>query len=708
MKTSLVCASVLACGAAFAVDPAAPVEKVAGGFQFTEGPLWISARNELLFCDIPADRIVRCRDGACDTFRQPGGNANGLTLDRQGRLIACEQGARRVSRTEADGRVVTLADRFEDRRLNSPNDVVVRSDGAVYFTDPPFGVKREERELDFQGVYRIAPDGGALTLLARDFVKPNGLAFAPDEKTLFVADTERGHIRAFDVASDGSLANGRVFTDQAPGADGMKVDRDGTVYCAARDGLRVFDAAGKHLGTFATPEQPTNCGFGGADGRTLYITCRPNVYRVRLTAPPAAAPAASAGDWPRFRGPNGSGIAAGAKTPAVWSGTTNLAWKTALPGPGASSPIVWGDRVFVTCYSGCGDGASGDDIAKLQRHLLCLKADDGRVLWSKAVPAAQPEDTFGGQIGEHGYASHTPATDGERVYAYFGKSGVIAFDFNGAQLWRAAVGDGSNQRHWGSASSLVLWKDFVIVTASEESHSIRALDRKTGREAWKADGAPLDNVFGTPVLAGDAGREDLVIAVPGEIWGMNPETGKLRWFAQTELTGNIAPSVVADGGIVCACGGYPSTRATAVRAGGKGDVTASHVLWTGSDSSYVPTPVLHGGRLYVVNDQGFALCLDAKTGAVVFKERLPGITGGGGRGGKPFYASTVMANGLLYAVSRRLGTFVLAAKPAFEFVAQNRFEGDDSDFNATPAISGDRMFIRSNRYLYCVMAGAGG
>ncbi len=281
MKIAIVWSCILAAGTALAIDFNAPIEKVAGDFQFTEGPVWVAANSELLFSDIPADRIVRFKDGKCATFRSPSRNANGLTLDKQGRLIACEHGSRRVTRTETDGAVTILAERYESKRLNSPNDVVVKSDGAIYFTDPPYGVKREERELDFQGVYRISADGKTLDLLAKDFVMPNGLAFTPDEKTLYVNDTERGHIRAFDVAADGRLTNSRVFA-QTPGADGMKVDNAGNVYCTTQKGVMVFDRTGKHLGTFVTPEQPANCAFGDADWKTLYITCRTGLYRVRL------------------------------------------------------------------------------------------------------------------------------------------------------------------------------------------------------------------------------------------------------------------------------------------------------------------------------------------------------------------------------------------------------------------------------------------
>jgi len=284
MRASLLCACVLTAGTAFAIDFGVPIERVGGDFQFTEGPVWVAGKNELLFSDIPANRIVRFKDGKFDTFRTPSHNSNGLTFDKQGRLIACEHGLRRVTRTEADGTITVLAERHEGKRLNSPNDVVVRSNGAIYFTDPPYGVKPEERELDFQGVYRISPDGKVLTLLVKDFIKPNGLAFTPDEKILYVNDTEGGHIRAFNVAVDGTLSNSRVFA-KTQGSDGMKVDSEGNVFCTTAVGVMVFDPAGKHLGTFVAPQQPANCAFGDPDWKALYMTCRTGLYRVRLAVP---------------------------------------------------------------------------------------------------------------------------------------------------------------------------------------------------------------------------------------------------------------------------------------------------------------------------------------------------------------------------------------------------------------------------------------
>jgi hypothetical protein len=417
----------------------------------------------------------------------------------------------------------------------------------------------------------------------------------------------------------------------------------------------------------------------------------------------------AAADWPRFRGPGGSGIAAADARPAItWSDSQNVKWKVALPGPGSSSPIVSGERLFITCYSGYGDGSNEASLDKLQRHLVCLERKTGKVLWDKAVLAELPEDPYSGNLREHGYASSTPVTDGERVYVFFGKTGALAFDFEGKQLWKVNLGHQSSNRRWGSGASPVLYQNTVIVNAAEESRSIRALDKLTGREVWKAEVDSMELCFGTPALVacGD-GRTDLALAVPGELWGLNPDTGKLRWFAQTGIEGNVSPSVITADGIVYATGGFPRQGTIATRAGGKGDVTPTNVLWSSQNASYVPSPVVDAGRFYVATDQGFALCLDAKDGKTIFKERLPGVSSTG-RGGKPFYASAVLAHGNLYAVSRRNGTFVFEAKPEFKLVAQNTLAGDDSDFNGTPAVVGNQLFLRSNRFLYCIESGAGG
>ncbi len=260
------------------------LQQIAKGLKFTEGPVWCPD-GYLLFSDIPADIIYKWTlDGKLSIFRSPSGNSNGLTLDRQRRLIACEHGNRRVSRTELDGTIKSIAEKYNNKRLNSPNDVVVKSDGSIYFTDPPYGVDPAKRELDFQGVYRISPDGD-LTLLLDDFVKPNGLVFSPDEKILYIADTERKYVKAYDVKSDGTLTNGRIFADLSAekqhGPDGMKVDEMGNLYVTSGV-VWVFDKTGKHLGNIVTPEAPANCAFGGSDNKTLFITARTSVYKVQL------------------------------------------------------------------------------------------------------------------------------------------------------------------------------------------------------------------------------------------------------------------------------------------------------------------------------------------------------------------------------------------------------------------------------------------
>jgi len=271
--------SILFLSAAAGDHVTGPVETVAEGFQFTEGPVWLTS-GELVFSDIPADTIYRTDKSA---FRKPSGKSNGLTLDTEGRLIACEHWNRRVTRTEADGTITVLAENYDGKKLNSPNDVVVRSDGIIYFTDPPYGLEGREQEQPCQGVYSIAPDG-TLALLVDDFIKPNGIGLSPDEKTLYVADTEGNHIRAFDVAEDGSIGNGRVFCE-LPYPDGMAIDTKGYVWSTAGDGVRVISPAGELVHTVTVPQGPANCAFGGEDGKTLYITARTGLYKVRVATP---------------------------------------------------------------------------------------------------------------------------------------------------------------------------------------------------------------------------------------------------------------------------------------------------------------------------------------------------------------------------------------------------------------------------------------
>ena len=262
--------------------------RLAGGFQFIEGPVW-HPDGYLLFSDIPANTINRYTpDGKVQPHIRPSRNSNGLTYDHQGRLVACEHSGRQVSCQDAGGRMAPIATLWDGKRFNSPNDVVVHSGGSIFFTDPPYGIKPEQAELGFNGLYRIDTDG-SVHLLCRDFGRPNGLAFSPDESVLYVDDTERRNVRAFDMGPDLSLANGRVFIDmnvpEQGSPDGMKVDAEGNLYVTGGGGIWVITPQGEHLGTIAFPEQPANLAFGGPDYRTVFVTARTGVYRVEVGVP---------------------------------------------------------------------------------------------------------------------------------------------------------------------------------------------------------------------------------------------------------------------------------------------------------------------------------------------------------------------------------------------------------------------------------------
>ena len=287
-----------ACVVAFAARQADPhalvlagakLQKLAGDMKFTEGPVWIGRDGgDLVFSDIPADELMRwSMSEGLRTFRKPSHQANGNTLDRQGRLVTCEHHARRVTRTEADGTVTVLVDSFEGKKFNSPNDAVVRSDGTIWFTDPPYGLPPgASRELEKNYVFRFDPTTKRIDIVADDFDMPNGLCFSPDERTLYVADSGKPHhIRAFDVTSDGRLQNARIFcTIDAGAPDGIRCDDQGNVWSSAGDGVHVFAPDGTLLGKIPVPETPANLCFGGADGRILFITARTSLYSIRVNA----------------------------------------------------------------------------------------------------------------------------------------------------------------------------------------------------------------------------------------------------------------------------------------------------------------------------------------------------------------------------------------------------------------------------------------
>jgi gluconolactonase len=294
------------------VAPGARVEVLAQGFKWSEGPVWRG--GELLFSDVPRNHVLVWREGAgVSVFLEPSGytgatprggepGSNGLTLDAEGRLVLCQHGDRRVARLESDKTLTSLADRYEGKRFNSPNDVIVRKNGDVYFTDPPYGLEGHDqdpkKEIPWSGVYRRAVSG-QVTLLTKELKFPNGLALSPDDKTLYVSnsDPDRAIWMAYDVTADGGLAGGRVFFDATALAkggkkglpDGMKIDAQGNLFATGPGGVLVFNPAGKHLGTIVTGEPTANCAFG-EDGSALYMTANDKLCRIRLATRGHAAP----------------------------------------------------------------------------------------------------------------------------------------------------------------------------------------------------------------------------------------------------------------------------------------------------------------------------------------------------------------------------------------------------------------------------------
>lgn len=397
-----------------------------------------------------------------------------------------------------------------------------------------------------------------------------------------------------------------------------------------------------------------------------------------------------AADWPQFRGVGGAGTSSDKDTPVTWSNSEGLAWKTELPGAGASSPIVVGKHIFLTSYSGWNvPGESGGSPEELKRHVLCLNRADGKLVWKADFPAKLPEQ---GKIREgHGYASSTPVSDGQRVYVFFGKSGVLALDWNGKEVWRADVGDKIHD--WGSGTSPILHGNLLIVNASVESESLVALDKNTGKEVWRAGG--IKESWNTPIIVKTPeGKNELVVAIFGKVLGFDPEKGTQLWSCETKIGWYMVPSVVADKGIVYCIGGRGGGGSLAIKTGGRGDVSGTHRLWLGKKGSNVSSPIFHEGHLYWASDSlPIVSCTNAATGEVVYEERLPRAD--------QFYPSPVLADGKLYYLTRAGQVFVVAAKPKFELLATNKFD-ERAVFNAGPAIADGRVLVRSDRWLYCV------
>ncbi len=420
---------------------------------------------------------------------------------------------------------------------------------------------------------------------------------------------------------------------------------------------------------------------GGGDGRR-------NRFRWHRSGSGAELARASGTEWSTFRGPGGRGVAASGQLPLTWSATENVVWKRELPGAGASSPVVFADHIYLTAYTGYlvpGDEEGSPE--KLLRHLICLDRKTGTPVWTVDVPARLPEEE---RIRDHGFAANTPAADALGVVCFFGKSGVMAFDHSGKRIWEANVGDRTHG--WGTAASPLFHKDLVIVNASVESESMVALDRKTGKERWRAPG--IKEAWNTPVIATAAkGRAELVVAIQGKILAFDPAAGDSLWTCHSDITWYMVPGIVAHEGIVYSLGGRSGIAGLAVRTEGAG----CHEVAPAVDEQE---------RLerHVTGVQGWAPVLDARQpGDRLLRESGDGrnrVRGTDQPGGQ-IYASALLA-GIASTTRTGRGERTSSRRSPSSNCWRRTNWGTGSQFNASMGVDGDRLLIRSDKFLYAV------
>lgn len=399
---------------------------------------------------------------------------------------------------------------------------------------------------------------------------------------------------------------------------------------------------------------------------------------------------ARAEDWPRFRGPTGQGVSTEQKVPTEWAADKNVAWKTPIPGEGWSSPIVWGDRVFVTCATDAGRSC----------HVICLNASNGQIVWDREVF----QQELRRKEGKNSYATPTPVTDGERVYAFFGSGSAAAVDFDGKVVWTNT--DNVFYSQHGFGASPILYRDLLIMPFDGSNPGddkligwkkawdggfIVALDTKTGKQRWKAKRGLSRLAHVTPMIAHVGDRDQLLSGAGDVVQGFDPDTGERIWSVHSQGEG-VTPSLVLGDGVVYSSSGFEAETIRAIRLdpAARGDVTKTHIAW--EQKRAVPTQpsfVHHDGLLYSIKENGIALCMDGKTGEVIWQERLEGS----------YSASPVVAAARIYYLAENGDTTVIEAGRAFKQIAMNSLEGQ---CQASPAISKGRILIRSDKHLFCI------
>jgi outer membrane protein assembly factor BamB len=407
------------------------------------------------------------------------------------------------------------------------------------------------------------------------------------------------------------------------------------------------------------------------------MTSRWTCLAVALFLLPTAAPA---GDWPSWRGPHGDGSSDESNLPLRWSGTENVQWKTPIPGKGHSSPVVYGDRVFVTsCLE-----------QERKRTLLCLDRRDGRVLWERVVLTAPVEPLH----PLNSRASSTPATDGRHVFVTFfadPNTQIACYDFDGNKVWQKSPGPFVSKH--GFCSSPALYKDLVIVNCDQDAEAyVLALDKATGAERWRADRPNRTRSYCPPLVFDLAGKKQLVLSGSKCVASYDPDTGKQIWIVDGP-TEQFVASLVRQDDVVFLTAGFPTYHLMAIRADGTGDVTKTHVVWhdptTKTGAAYVPSPIVHGDQLYVVSDEGWLNCVDARSGKRLWKERL----------GRHHSASPVSAGGYLYFVDDNGETWVVKPGDRLNVIGRNKL---GEECYASPAVAHGQMFLRTLHQLYCI------
>lgn len=423
----------------------------------------------------------------------------------------------------------------------------------------------------------------------------------------------------------------------------------------------------------------------------------------------ATAGSSAAGNWPQWRGPDGTGISTEKNLPAEWNTAKNIKWKTAIDGRGHSSPIVWENKIFITTaiegaevpgakaakhILGDKEFVHPDSLGANKKHtfkVVALNRDSGKILWQATAWEGTPYDD---RHRKSSYAASTPATDGKLVYAYFGSEGMYAYDFNGKLAWKADVGKLANLG-MGTATSPILFENLVILQCDEdngEGSFIVALDKKTGKQVWKTP-RKIQISWSTPLLVRTAKRAELIASGTESIIAYDPATGKELW-THKGLESNAIPSPVANNEMVYLVAGYPAKITMAIKLGGSGDLTGTpNVPWQYSKgTAYVPSPILYGDYLYLTTDRGVLTCIDAKTGEVKYE---------GGRIPIPatFTASPVAFDGKILMTSEDGDTFIVKAGPKHEILGTNSV---GEPVYASPAIADGRIYIRGEKNIYCI------